>query len=357
MIYKIQRHLFMRLLKSFVFFVALLFTTYIILDFCTKVADFSDSSSINYLFMLRFYGSELAKKAHLFIPICFSLACLLQFIKLSKTKEIVALLCSGLTYQKILAPFWVMGCILSIVLFLNRQYIIPPSRNFLESYRNDHVRTLKKVKNEEDQLFTLVLKDESKLIYQSYNPIKKRYFDLFWILSPQRILRIKYIDHTELGYKAQFIDELTRNQSGTLQKKHSFKELTLSKEWLQGAHFDKSLPIQTQKLDQLIHGLKNKEYLYSRDEIYTELLLVLIMNLAPLWLIAMQSPMLCQYSRQTSILFYVATQLLFFFCSSTILDGLGIISQRSIVSPWILIFIPTTIGLFFIFKRYKKKVV
>jgi lipopolysaccharide export LptBFGC system permease protein LptF len=356
MIYKIQRHLFLRQTKLFLVFIALLILTYTLLDFCTKAADFSDASAMNYLFMLRFYGSEFSKRAHLFIPICFTLSMLLQFMRLSKTKELVALLCSGISYKKVLTPYWVFASLLSLGLLLNRQYIIPPTRDFLESYRNDHVRALKKDKNTEDQIFTLVLKDDSKLIYQNYDAKTKRYFDLFWIVSPQRILRIKYLDETESGYKARFVDELCRNSLGTIQKKHSFKELNLSHEWLVGAHFDKNLPIQTQNFNQMTKGAFSNDYLFSKDEVLTEFFFNLIMCLSPLWIVLMQAPFLTSYSRQIPVLFYVGSQLLFFFCISTILDGFSILAQKSIISPWLLLFSPSFFGSGYLIYRYRKKI-
>lgn len=328
-----------------------------LIDFCTKAIDFADASSMNYLFMLKFYGSEFAKKAHILVPICFSLSVILQLIHMSKTKELVALLSAGMSYKKILRPFWFFALFLSIFLIANRQLIVPPTRTFLESYRNDHVRALKKAKNTEDQIFALVLKDDSKLIYQSYDPVKKRYFDLFWIISPQRVLRIKYLDQTETGFTARHIDELIRNQQGTLQKKHSFKDLTLSKELLSGAHFDKCLPIQTQGFDQMFKGLKQQDYIYSHDEVFTELIVMLIMSISPVWILLMQAPYLTRYSRQIPVLFYVASQLLIFFCSSTVIDGLSIISQRSIVSPWILLLTPAFLAFIILAKRYKTKLV
>lgn len=357
MIYRIQRHIFKRLFRTFLMLVGLVLSLYMLLDFCTKAVDFADARAINYLFMIKFYGSEFAKKAHILVPICFSLTVALQLIHLSKTKEIVALLSAGMSYKKILKPFWFLAFLLSSFLFVNRHLIVPPTRTFLETYRNDHVRALKKTKNIDDQIFALVLKDDSKLIYNSFDPQKGRYFDLFWIISPQRVLRIKYLDQTDNGYTAHHIDELSRNHLGTLQKKHSFKELSLSKEWLKGAHFDKSLPIQTQGFDQMIKGLKNHDYIYSKDEIVTELLVMLIMSLSPFWIITMQAPFLSRYSRQIPVLFYIASQLLIFFCTSTLVEGLGIISQRSIASPLILLLTPFILGLYWLKRRYNKRIV
>jgi hypothetical protein len=353
MITKIQRHLFKRLLKSFFLFLLLVVFSYTLIDFSTKVSDFSDTHSINYLFMLKFYGCEFCKRAHILVPLCFSLSVLLQVLHLLKTKELIALLSAGITYRRVLLPFWTLGLGLSTLLFLNRHYLIPPTRLFIESYRNDHVRIAKKPHNSDEGINTLILKDDSRLIYQSYDPIKKEYFDLFWIISPQRILRIKYLESHPNGFKARFVDELTRNQMGTLQKKHSFKELMLSKEWLKGARFDRNLPIQSQNLSQMFKGLSIKDYIYSKDAIFSEVILVTIMSLSPLWLLMMQSPILSRYTREIPVLFYVGSHLLFFFCISTIFDGLGIITQRSIVSPWILLVIPALIGLAFLIRRYR----
>lgn len=353
MIYKIQRHLFLRIAKQFFLFVLLIFFTFVLIDFCTRVSDFTDSS-LGTSFAFKYYGCEFAKRAHFFIPICFALTAILQFLHLTRSKEIIALLSSGMNFKKILAPFWLLAFLLSTVLFVNRELVLPKSSYFLETYKNDHVRAAKKAKNASEEIFTLILKDDSKLIYQSYDPQKQRYFDLFWIVNPQRILRIKYLDKFENGYQAHFIDELTRNQLGTFQKKHSFKELKLSKEWLKGAHLDKVLPIQTKHLTDLTKGILDKEFTYSKDEIFTELLLVLIMSLSPLWLLLMQAPMSRNFTRNVPVLFYVSTQILFFFCCATVLDGLGVITQRSIASPWILIFLPALIAGFILIRRYKK---
>jgi lipopolysaccharide export LptBFGC system permease protein LptF len=356
MIYKIQRHLFFRTTKQFALFVLLIFFTFCLIDFCTRVSDFTDSS-LGASFAFKYYGCEFAKRAHFFIPICFALTILLQFIHMTKAKEIIALLSSGMSYKKILRPFWYLAFTLGALLITIRHLVLPPSTLFLETYRNDHVRAVKKAKHASDEIFTLILKDDSKLIYQSYDAEKQRYFDLFWIVTPQRILRMKYLDKIEAGYKAHFIDELSRNQLGVFQKKHSFKELKLSKEWLKGAHLDKILPIQTHDITKLGKGLTSKDYIYSKDEIYTELLLVLIMSASPLWLLLMQAPMIRHYSRQIPVLFYVATQILFFFACATVLDGLGVIAQRSIASPWLLLFLPSMTMGFLLLRRYKKQLI
>lgn len=354
MIYKIQRHLFTRLVKQFILFVLLIFFTFCLIDFSTRMSE-SSMKLLASNFIFKFYGSEFAKKAHFFIPICFALTILLQLLHLIKSKEIIALLSSGLNYKKILRPFWHLAFILSSLLLVNRQFILPEAILFLETYHNDHIKAVKKAKHAHDEIFTLVLKDDSKLIYQSYDTEKKRYFDLFWIISPQRILRIKYIDKTDSGYTGHFIDELTRNHLGTFQKKHSFKELKLSKEWLKGAHFDKILPIETQNLLKLAKGFTNKDYLYSKDHIYTELFLVVIMAASPLWILLMQAPLVKYFSRQIPVLFYLTLYILFFFATATILDGLGVIAQRSIASPWLLLFIPSVIGGFFLMRRYRQQ--
>lgn len=357
MIYQIQRHIFKRTLKMLTGFIGLLFLTFTLLDFCTKAVDITSINSVDTLYMFKIYGCEFIKKAHLFIPICFALAMTLQFLRMIKTKELVALLCAGISYKKVLQPFWMLGVMITAFLCLNRQYLVPPTRHFIETYRNDHVRAAKKIKNQEEQVFALILKDDSKLIYQTFDPQKKQYFDLYWIVSPQRILRIKYLDQTETGFKARFVDELSRNQLGTFQKKNHFKELNFSKEWLKDSHFDKNLPIQTQTVSQILKGYKKADFIYSSDEITTELLSFLFMSFSPLWLVALQGPLLTRYSRQVPVLFYVGGMLLIFFCTSTILDGFSIVSSRSIVSPWLLLFIPITVSLSFIIYRYRKHLI
>jgi hypothetical protein len=101
-------------------------------------------------------------------------------------------------------------------------------------------------------------------------------------------------------------------------------------------------------------GLKDADYIYSKDEVFTEIFVVIIMSLSPLWLVAMQAPILTRYTRQIPVLFYVGSQLLFFFCSSTIVDGFSIIAQRSIISPWILLFIPFIFSMGYLGYRYRK---
>jgi len=354
---KIDLHLFFRLSKAFGLFLMLTLGGYALLDFCTKAGDFVESSAFNYSLLFTFYGCEFSKRAYLFLPLCFSLALLTQLIRMNKSKELVALLCGGLSYKKILRPMWILAILVSSMLFANRIYLTPPTRSFLEDFRNDHVRSLKKTKGNENIIYALILKDDSKLVYQSYDPIKKQYFDLFWIISPDRILRIKYLDKLDMGYKARFIDELQRNSQGTFQKKHSFNELTLSPEWLRGAHFDRSLPIQTQTLKAIFQGLHKKDYLFSKNEIYTELFLTLIMSTSPLWIMLMQAPLTTRYSRHLPVLFIVGSHLFFFFTAATVFDGLGIIAQKSVVSPWIVLLIPFLLGYFILYRRYKQKLI
>jgi len=357
MILKIQRHLFKRQALSFFMLLSLVLGTYILLDFSMKASDITESTLQDLIFLVKYYACEMSKRAYLLVPLCYLLSLLLQFIKLSKSKELVALLSAGISYKKILKPFFAFSIILSTLLFINREYIVPPTRTFLEDYRNDYVRAAKKAKNTDEQIFALVLKDDSKLIYQSYDANKKQYFDLYWIISPNRILRIKYLDVIDSGYKARFIDELNRNQLGAFQKKHSFNELLLSKEWLKGAHFDKNLPIQTQKIRKLVSASMDHNLVYSHDERMTELFLVLISSLSPVWLLLLHAPFLSRYSRTLPVLVIVGGNMLAFFCITTVFDGFGIMSQKSIVNPWLLIFTPALIGFIWITHRFRKKLI
>lgn len=168
------------------------------------------------------------------LPISFLIASLFIFFQKRKNFEFLALLASGISRKKTLLPFLLFSLFLSSLLVLNDHFFHNYSKNSVDQLKasfSKHKKTIKK-----DSITVLNLNNH-KIIFNEYDPHKRKLRDLYIIKSPTKIY---HIDSYFLEDQIAFNVDLIEKKGKGLTKTNSFlqKKFSLDEELIKISHLD-----------------------------------------------------------------------------------------------------------------------
>ncbi len=210
-----ERYFLQEIIKVFFLFISCFYILYVLIDFSTHLNSFVRSKGAYTEWML-YYAYTFAKRLTIIIPFALLIASIKTLCSLNVRNELVALLASGISIKRLMRPFlWVgLGCVL--FLYITLETIIPYALKGIKRIEDSHFSKFKKEQSKEIQ--TLLLKDQSTLIYQGYDTSKDLFYDVYWIRSIDDIYHMKFLLPFVESPTGRFVDHLQRNPQGVLCK-------------------------------------------------------------------------------------------------------------------------------------------
>lgn len=352
-----QRYVLGSLLKGFLFFLFCFFFLYSLIDFSTHSQDFFIKGSLNFSKLSSFYSYQFIKRLELLLPLSLLISTARTLTTLNASRELVALQASGLSLKKIFRPFFQLAVVCSLLGYCNEEVFIPKwTASFTET---KHARTKNPLKKTSRKQFTvLCLNDSSKLIYQSFDPEKNVFFDVYWITSFNDIWRMKYLNADPKEPIGQFVDHIVRNKEGLLEKKESFDITHIpSLKWDFQQLNKKQSSIKYQKISQLAKLMwesKDNRSFHLRSEIQTYFFRKLAIPLLPFLILIGVLPFCVRYSRIPPVFMIYGPSLLAFVVFFTLMNAMTIIGENRVIPPFIAVFSPLILSLTLTAKRFYK---
>ncbi len=136
MINKIFRHLGLKtidiyiirkFLGTFFFSIALILAIVIVFDLAEKMEDFMEKHVPWSEIILTYYFNFLPYFANFFSPLFIFISVIFFTSKLTNNSEIVAILSSGVSYPRLMRPYFISALFLAIFSFVLTGYVIPPA--------------------------------------------------------------------------------------------------------------------------------------------------------------------------------------------------------------------------------------
>ncbi|MBM3198946.1 MAG: LptF/LptG family permease, partial [Chlamydiae bacterium] len=220
------RYLSSQLLQTFCFFLFAFFLLYILIDFSTHMQDFFVEKTLSFTKLSTYYLLQLLKRLLFLLPLALLVATIRVLTSLQVHRELIALQASGIHLKKILQPFFLLAIFCSFLGYANEEFLTPQALSFLELTQ----KTGKKDslhKGPKRQFTILNLNDSSKLIYQKIDKEKNAFFDVYWVRSFNDIWKMKYLSTCPESPLGTYVDHITRNEQGFLEKQESFSQLLL----------------------------------------------------------------------------------------------------------------------------------
>jgi len=125
MLKKLDRYIIFRFLGTFMFIMALLMTISMVFDLSEKLDDFLESNPSASEVIFDYYLNFVLHYGNLFSPLIIFIALIFFASQMAQRTEIVAILSSGVSFNRLLRPFFIAATILAGgALYLNH-YVIP----------------------------------------------------------------------------------------------------------------------------------------------------------------------------------------------------------------------------------------
>lgn len=129
-----------KFLGTFFFTIVLILAIAIVLDFNEKMDNFEEHQAPTWE-IIKYYLNYIPYFANLFAPLFIFVACIFFTSKIAGDSEVIAMLASGMSFNRLLKPYMLSATILGVLTFALNSFVIPltsiPRIEFLNTYYKD----------------------------------------------------------------------------------------------------------------------------------------------------------------------------------------------------------------------------
>ncbi len=352
-----QRYLFINLLKSFLLFLFCFFLLYTLIDFSTHSQEFIKNEKIDFSKLLIYYTYQFIKRLPLLLPLSLLISTIKVLSAFNSHRELLALQASGVNIKRILKPFFFLAFLCTLTTYTNEELFLPKTMAYLDQIRKPNELNLLK-KPPKKQFNAFVLADSSKLIYQRFEQEKNVFFDVYWVRSFHDIWRMKYLSADPKNPIGEYVDHITRDSEGRLQKVESYEKCRLPLlKWEIKELNKKQSTIKHQKISTLALVLLKKDpnSFHLQGEVKTHLFYKLAIPLLPFLVLFGVLPHCISYSRKSPIFLVYGISIFSFVVLFTLIHAMIIIGENQTIPPYAAIFTPLLLSFITIYPKYLKK--
>ena len=177
----LSRYLISEISRYIFFSLLVVMVIYIAVDFIEKIDDFMEAGLplsrcfFYFIFKIPFIGAQV-------FPVCLLLSVLVVFGLLNKNNELIALKSNGVSVYALFKPVFFFGVLMSLLLFILNEGIVPAASSYANQIWNGEVRNQSNVIIRKDNIW---IKDNRRITHiKHYNPndntaygISINYFD------------------------------------------------------------------------------------------------------------------------------------------------------------------------------------
>ena len=167
----IDRYIIKKFLGTFVFALALIMTIAVVFDFAEKIDDFMQNEAPVDAIVFDYYLNFIPYFAILFAPLFVFITVIFFTSKMAQNTEIVAILNSGMSFRRMMWPYFISSLAIGISTFFVTNFVIPQSNlkrlDFEEKYYKARYRNTQLV-----SIHRQVYPDVY-MYMESYNPISR----------------------------------------------------------------------------------------------------------------------------------------------------------------------------------------
>lgn len=328
--------------KTILFLLLGFYSLYMLIDYSTHAATFHHHLHFSWNDFLKHYACEFVVHFNMLVPFAILIGGIKTLCTLNTHNELVALMASGVSIKTILRPFVVIALLFTVTAYLNTEFLEPIAGKHLKTF-SEEKRSHKRGELSQPMVEHLVLADQSTLLFGSYDQVKNRFFDCFWICSADEVYRIKYLYPYHDVPHGEYINHLVRNQAGEIVEKEVFAALDFPE-----MHFNKEKLIESTILpDELpLTALwaKTPFFRESHSEKEASFITTFYTKMTLPWLCLMAllgpAPYCIIFSRSKSIFLIYASATFALIACYLVIEAAEVVSKRQFLHPLFAITIP-----------------
>ena len=140
---KIDVYIIRKFLGTFFFSIVLILSIAVIFDLTEKLDNFFDNNAPLEAIIFDYYLNFIPFYMNMFTPLFTFISVIFFTSKLASNTEFIAMLASGVSFRRIMKPYFISAALISIMSFVLGGYIIPPSNEKLLEFENDYIKKFK----------------------------------------------------------------------------------------------------------------------------------------------------------------------------------------------------------------------
>ena len=143
MLHKIDFYIIWKFLGTFFYAIALIISISIVFDVSENIDDFISKDVPVKAIVFDYYLNFIPYFANLFSGLFTFIAVIYFTSKLAYQTEIIAILCSGVSFNRLMRPYLVAASVIILFSYILGNYIIPPANLKKVEFRNQYIGTRK----------------------------------------------------------------------------------------------------------------------------------------------------------------------------------------------------------------------
>jgi lipopolysaccharide export system permease protein len=136
----IDAYIIKKFLGTFFFCIVLILTIAVVFDFAEKIDNFMEHKAPVKLIIFDYYLNFIPYFAMLFAPLFVFIAVIFFTSKMAVNTEIIAILNSGMSFRRMLWPYFLSAFIIATLTFLLTNFIIPKSNRIRMEFEEKYYR-------------------------------------------------------------------------------------------------------------------------------------------------------------------------------------------------------------------------
>ena len=137
----IDRYIIKKFLGTFVFIIFLFIAIIIIIDYTQKIDNFTKTSAPFKAIVFDYYLNFIPSFINAFSSLFVFIAVIIFTTSLADNSEIIAMLSSGLSFDRMVVPYMISAAIIAVLTFGLNSFIIPPGNVIRLEFEKKYVNT------------------------------------------------------------------------------------------------------------------------------------------------------------------------------------------------------------------------
>jgi len=137
---KIDIYIIKKFLGTYFFAIAIIISIAIVFDLAEKVEDFLEKSAPFKAIVFDYYLNWIPYFANLFSSLFTFIAVIFFTSKMAYNTEIIAILSSGVSFRRMMYPYFISAFVIALLSFLLMAYIIPPANVTRKDFEYKYIK-------------------------------------------------------------------------------------------------------------------------------------------------------------------------------------------------------------------------
>jgi lipopolysaccharide export system permease protein len=137
---KIDKYIIRKFIGTYFFSIVLIISIVIVIDTSEKLDNFYDHHAPLKAIIFSYYINFIPYFINLFSPLFTFIAVIFFTSKLADNTEIIAILSSGVSFKRMMYPYFLSAAIIALLTFILSGYIIPPANQVRLKFEDTYVK-------------------------------------------------------------------------------------------------------------------------------------------------------------------------------------------------------------------------